>query len=391
MKLLRKNEKGGAGVVALLLVILILAVGTAVLVIMDNGSIGKSTNMDAVKITTDDKPKTEESSSEPEPVVTEEPVKEPEPETLKPAKSADYKEVNAKKITSKYCILVDADKNEIIAGSGYDTKIYPASLTKLLTLLVAVENVEDTKATFKFTDEILDPLIEQDASRVGFEPGEKVTIKDMLYGAILCSGADATSGLAITVAGSEKDFAAMMNEKAKELGMENTHFTNASGLYDKKHVTTCEDMAILMKAVLANKTCKKIISTETYTTSKTEEHPDGITIDSIVFHNIYSYGKDPDFEIGGGKTGYTDESGTLIATYLEYEGKTYIAVTAKALGQDEPVLDTEYLYHTYVVEPLKKANEKSDESKDESSDESKDESSDESKEEKSDDKDKKEE
>lgn len=363
MKKLHKNERGGAGVVALLLVILILAVGTAVLVVMDNGSIGKSTSMDAVKITTDDSVTiVDESSSDsaPDPEPEPEPVPE-EPVSRLPVQSADYKEVNAKKIDSKYCILVDAQTNEIIAGTGYDKKMYPASLTKLMTLLVAVENVEDTKATFKFTSEILDPLIEDDASRVGFEAGEKVSVKDMLYGAILSSGADATTGLALTVSDSEKDFAALMNEKAAELGMENTTFVNASGLYDKKHVSTCEDMAVLMEAILANKTCKKIISTEKYTTASTEEHPDGIEIYSIAFQNIYNYGQDPDFAISGAKTGYTDEAGTLLASYLEYEGKNYIAITAKAQTQDQAVLDTEYLYHTYVVEPAKKAAEKSDE------------------------------
>ena len=372
MRKITKNEKGGAGVIALMLVILILAVGTAVLVVVDNGSIGKSTSMEAVKITTDDSSsKTDDSSSgtddsqpEPEP--------EPEPQSLLPTLSDDYKEVNAKKIDSKYCVLVDADTNEIIAGTGYDKKIYPASLTKLMTLLVAVENIDDIKGTFKFTDKVIDPLIEQDASRVGFEAGEKVVIKDMLYGSILCSGADATSGLAITVSGTEKDFATLMNRKAEELGLESTHFMNASGLHDKNHISSCVDMAALMKAVLENKTCKKIISTERYTTGKTKQHPDGMEIYSYVFKNVYEFGKDPDFAIGGGKTGYTDEAGTLLASYLEYDGKTYIAVTAKALTQEQAVLDTEYLYHTYVVKPAKAAgdDEKADEEK---SDEEKDE------------------
>lgn len=376
MRKITKNEKGGAGVIALMLVILILAVGTAVLVVVDNGSIGKSTSMEAVKITTDDTSKpADDSSSAPDETPTE-PIEEPEPESLLPTLSENYKEVNAKKIASKYCVLVDADTNEIIAGTGYDKKMYPASLTKLMTLLVAAENIDDIKSTFKFTDKVIDPLIEADASRVGFEPGEKVQIKDMLYGAILCSGADATSGLAITVSGSEKDFATLMNRRAEELGLESTHFMNASGLHDKNHISSCLDMAAIMKAVLENKTCKKIISTEKYTTGKTKQHPDGMEIYSFVFKNIYEWGQDPDFAIGGGKTGYTDEAGTLLATYLEYDGKTYIAVTAKALTQAEAVLDTEYLYHTYVVKPAKKAadsDEKADDTKEETTEETKDE------------------
>lgn len=371
------NRKGGAGVIALMLVILILAVGTAVLVVVDNGSIGKSTSMEAVKITTDDtSSKTDDSSAAPDDSQPE-PDIEPEPQSLLPVQSADYKEVNAKKIDSKYCILIDADTNEIIAGTGYDKKIYPASLTKMMTLLCAVENVEDIKSTFKFTDKVIDPLIEQDASRVGFEAGEKVTVKDMLYGSMLSSGADATTGLAITVSGSEKDFATLMNRKAEELGLESTHFMNASGLHDKNHISSCLDMAALTKALVENKTCKKIMSTERYTTGKTKQHPDGMELYSIVFKNIYEYGKDPDFAIGGGKTGYTDEAGTLLASYLEYEGKTYIAVTAKALTQDQAVLDTEYLYHTYVVKPAKKAAESEDKAADKADEEKSDEETDE--------------
>lgn len=360
MRKITMNHKGGAGVIALMLVILILAVGTAVLVVVDNGSIGKSTSMEAVKITTNDSSsKTDDSSDAIDDSVAE-PEPEPEPESLLPTLSDNYKEVNAKKIDSKYCVLIDADTNQIIAGTGYDKKIYPASLTKLMTLLVSAENIDDIKSTFKFTNKIIEPLIEQDASRVGFENGEKVTIKDLLYGSILCSGADATTALAITVSGTEKDFATLMNRRAEELGLESTHFMNASGLHDKNHISSCLDMAALMKAVIENKTCKKIISTEKYTTGKTKLHPDGIEIQSFVFKNIYEFGKDPDFEIGGGKTGYTDEAGTLLASYLEYDGKTYIAVTAKALTQEQAVLDTEYLYHTYVVKPAKAAAEDSD-------------------------------
>ena len=358
----KSNERGGAGVIALMLVILILAVGTAVLVVVDNGSIGKSTNMEAVKITTDSSSKAEESS-----IAEPEPEPEPEPQSLLPVQSADYKEVNAKKIDSKYCVLIDADTNEIIAGTGYDTKMYPASLTKLMTLLVAVENTDDMKATYKFKSDVIDDLIAQDASRVGYAAGDKATVKDMLYGTILVSGADCTAGLSNLISGSEKEFAALMNRKAEELGLESTHFVNSSGLHNKNHISSCLDMAVIMKACLENKTCKKIVSTESYTTAETKSMPNGFELYSNAFKNIYEFGKDPDFEIGGGKTGYTDEAGTLLCTYLEYNGKTYIAVTAKALTQEQAVLDTEYLYHTYVVKPAKAA----DESKDDSSSEEK--------------------
>lgn len=166
-------------------------------------------------------------------------TQEPETEELMfesvkyPKVSKDYKEIDSPNVLSPYVALIDLNNNSVIAGKSYDARIFPASMTKVMTLIIAVENIENLDDTFSMTAEIIDPLVRESASRAGFEPGEIVTAKDMLYGLILPSGADASVGLATMVSGSEQNFVNLMNEKCAEIGLKNTHFTNTSGLYNE--------------------------------------------------------------------------------------------------------------------------------------------------------------
>ena len=138
-------------------------------------------------------------------------------------------------IYSKYAILLDVTNNQILADRNCEQKMYPASMTKLMSLLVAVENIKDFNDTYTITYELISPLIEQEAARAGFESGETVSITDLLYGMALPSGADATMAIVDYVSGNEETFVALMNQKAKALGMNHTHFVNATGLHDKDH------------------------------------------------------------------------------------------------------------------------------------------------------------
>ena len=143
--------------------------------------------------------------------------------------------------------LLDVENNCIIAGKNKDARIYPASMTKVMTLIVAVEHLQDLSQTFTMTADIVDPLFREGASRAGFEAGDTVNMEDMLYGLILPSGADAAVGLAIMTAGSEDNFAVLMNEKCEELGLQNTHFMNASGLHNENQYTTPVEMAMIVR------------------------------------------------------------------------------------------------------------------------------------------------
>ena len=179
-----------------------------------------------------------------------------EPETLLayPTAAENVTELTANNISSEHAVLLDVDNNTILAQRDPDARIYPASMTKIMTLLVAAEHIENMDDTFTMTYDIIAPLIDAEASRAGFEEGETVPLKDLMYGIALPSGADATTAIAIYLCGSEDEFVKLMNEKAEELGLENTHFTNASGLYDPNHYSTATDIAMLMSAVMENDT-----------------------------------------------------------------------------------------------------------------------------------------
>ena len=349
----RTNKKGGAAVVAVLIVIMLVAVGSAALVVTGRYTIQESKVSDAVvKIDNSSEEGSSDEMSEADDLssVAETPV------SNYPVQSAGYKDISIKGMSANTAILVDADTNEIVAGYNYEKKIYPASLTKILTLLVAAENIQDMDATYKFTSDDIDPLIEDNASRAGFEAGETVTMEDLLYSAILVSGADGTTGLANAVAGSEEKFVELMNAKIQELGLTGTNFVNASGLHNKNHYSTAIDIAVLTKAAMDNETCRKVLTTTSYTTSKTKQHKDGIELTSIIAQRIEGYYIDCDgdgnaddgISIEGGKTGFTDEAKYTLSTILDDNGHTYICVTTKSKDELKSVEDQIAIYEKYL-------------------------------------------
>ncbi len=251
-------------------------------------------------------------------------------------------------IDSKNIIMINCDTNKVVAARNEDERCYPASTTKIMTILTAVDYVEDYNKTFTFSYKITDPYHEQEATMAGFANGEAVNVTDMLYGAILPSGADATVGLAITIAGSEEEFVNLMNKKAGELGLKNTHFTNASGLYDKNHYTTPEDMAVIVRAAMDNELCRKVLSTYEYTTAATPQHPEGIALKSTLFSHMY--GTEPEgADILGGKTGFVNQSGYCIASFGHSDGGTnYVCVTLNGLSLWPTIYDQIDLYTRYA-------------------------------------------
>ncbi len=255
-------------------------------------------------------------------------------------------------LLSTNSILIDLNSHTIIAQKGGNSKIFPASMTKIMTLLVAVENAPSLDTLATVTKETVDYCYQEGASIAYFKANETVTIEDLLYGTILPSGADATMTLAQAIAGSEEGFVELMNQKALELGLTGTHFVNTSGLHDPNHYSTPHDIALILKAAMENNTCFRVLSAETYTTSITTQNPEGIKLSSIV-HNRLAYTEIQGLEIVGGKTGFTPEAGQCLATYAaSNDGKhEYILVTANAdpSKKMDPVKDAEYVYKTYVA------------------------------------------
>lgn len=256
--------------------------------------------------------------------------------------------LDTEEIKSPYVVLLDVTDNKVLAGRNAETRIYPASMTKVMTLIVAVENIEDLSRKFTMTSQIIDPVYLDQASIAGFAPGEEVTAKDLMYGLILPSGADSAVGLAQMVAGTEEEFVNLMNEKCVEMGLKNTHFTNTSGLHNADHYTTPVEQAMILEYAMENETCAEILSTYQYTTEATEKHPEGILLTSTMFGRMYG-DEVPGVIIKAGKTGYTQEALQCLVSYAESKDKKYVAVTAGASGRWDCIYDDFNLYGKYCV------------------------------------------
>lgn len=216
--------------------------------------------------------------------------------------------------------------------------MYPASMTKIMTTIVAIENLSDLNQEITVTNDMIANLYAQDATQAGFQPGETVQAIDLLYGVMLPSGADCCIALADTIAGSEEGFVELMNQKAEKLGLENTHFCNTTGLHADDHYSTAKDIAELLRYALKNSTFREIIESPYHSTPGTNVHPDGITFYSTMFKNL-SDTTVIDGKIMGGKTGFTSEAGCCLASFAEIDDIEYILVTAGAYQAGTPHID----------------------------------------------------
>ncbi len=257
-------------------------------------------------------------------------------------------EVTLESVISSNVILIDMSTDTIAAEKDAYTQISPASMTKILTILVAAELVEDWDATVEITQEMTDYAYVNDCSIVGFDVGEKFPVTDLFYGTILPSGADAAYALAVYTAGSHEAFVEKMNEKLEELGLSGTtHFTNCVGLYDEEHYSTVYDMAMILKAAVENDFCREVLTAHTYTTTATEEHPDGITISNWFLRRIED--KETGGEVLCAKTGFVNQSGNCAASYmLSDDGVPYICVTAGSSSSWRCIYDQVDIYNTYI-------------------------------------------
>lgn len=345
------NHSGNAALCAILIMIMLLAIGTAVLVV--TGRQGIEANMDMPE-------HTYFSSSEDESEAGEEPVVEEVKPTIEyPEKDFDFMKMELEGVTAKYSVLLDCENNKIYTGKSYSKKAYPASLTKIMTVIIALENCSDLNDVYKFTKEDVKSFADANASLAGFVAGEKVTIRDLLYGAMLPSGADATLGIANYIAGSEKDFVELMNAKVEEMGLKGTHFVNVSGLHDPEHYTTALDMALIVKYALDNDNIRdeflQIVGAEEYTTQASNKNPDGLYMSSIFFDRYEGFFIDrdadgyPDVQIAGGKTGFTDESGFSLASIYKLEdGSYFVCITIKSTTWAAATMDNVNITERYM-------------------------------------------
>lgn len=248
---------------------------------------------------------------------------------------------------SPCAVLADLESGAVLAENDGDKRIYPASLTKIMTELLAIESLPDLEEEITLPAEMFSMLLIKHASVAGFEPEETVRVKDLLYGILLPSGAECCIACADRIAGSEAAFAERMNEKAEQLGLTGTHFCNSTGLHEEDHYSTAQDMAKLLRYALQNETFREIFTCVRYTTAATDQHPEGLTFESTLFKELNT----PLVTGGtilGGKTGYTRQAGLCLASLAEIGGRSYILVTAKAEGSHDTeafhVLDAVNVY-----------------------------------------------
>lgn len=224
-------------------------------------------------------------------------------------------------IQSKNAILYNLTDNEILYEKNINEKIQIASLTKIMTALVTLENIDDINKQVIITKEDLKGLNELNLVTAGFTEGEVVTYKDLLYGLMLPSGADAANALKRNVS---NNFIELMNKKSNELNLSNTHFNNPIGLDDENNYSSLEDLLIIFKEALKNNEFKNIITTKEYTTT------DGkLTFKSTIQKNAKKYEIEVPY-IEGGKTGTTDGAGLCLASIAKDENIKLILITAGA-------------------------------------------------------------
>ena len=253
-------------------------------------------------------------------------------------------------VVSENVVFIDVEAGRILGQRGAQSRIPPASMTKILTVLVAAEHITDPDDTFEITQDIVDYSFVNRCSNAGFEVGEKVTINDLFYGTVLPSGGEAAVALAVYVSGSQEAFVELMNEKLEELGISaTTHFTNCVGIYDDDHYSTVYDMAVILKAAYDNSYCREVLGVRTYKTSVTEQHPEGIDLSNLFLRRIED--RDTHGEVLCAKTGYVDQSGNCAASLgIGNDGKRYICVTAHANDTWSCIRDHVALYQQFLPE-----------------------------------------
>lgn len=243
-------------------------------------------------------------------------------------------------LTAESAILMDATTGKILYEKNSRTKQYPASITKLMTLLLALEHgsLED-EITFSH-DAVFS--IEPGSAHIAIQEGEILTLEQVLYGIMLRSANECANAAAEYVDGSMEKFAEHMTARAKELGCENTNFVNANGLFDENHYTTAYDMALIAQELLKNETYRSMMSNTYYlippTNKQPEERPLHGQHQMLNENSLYYY--EP---AEGGKTGYTVEAQNTLVTYAKQGDTELIAVVLKCNGAQHYV-DTKTLF-----------------------------------------------
>lgn len=236
----------------------------------------------------------------------------------------DYSE--AKKLDidlySKEYLLIRLNDFKVLYASDNEKVIYPASLTKVLTMDSLLDICKDTNETSYLTSQQWNELIEENASLAGLIPDKDYSINELLYALILPSGGDAAVALNNYASNKGKDLIELMNNKCSELGLLNSHFTNETGLHDDNLYTTLDDYARIVIDTLKNTDAKQVLKTQNYIQDGTVKHSS--------LKDLFN--REDNIIVYGGKTGYTPEAGMNIMTLYEANNRSYLLILANAEG-----------------------------------------------------------
>ncbi len=262
-----------------------------------------------------------------------------------------YAVVDEEKIHSSNVGVYNIEEMSLIYGKNIDERISIASITKVMTAIVAVENVEDVYDSVKVDYNQISKWLYEDLSIAGIYDGQELTYYDLIATMLIPSGADSAIFIASSIFKNYNEFINKMNEKASELGMNSTHFSNPVGYDDENNYSTIEDVAIMMKYALENNTLKDILTMKKYTTSDNK-----LTVYSTLDSLAIKYGVQID-KIIGGKTGTTQNAGRCLASFSDDEGvPLLVIVVGSPLYSNMPynLIDTEYLYNIIQKEYSKR-------------------------------------
>ena len=235
------------------------------------------------------------------------------------------------KIYGKSGIVIDAKSGKILYAKKIDDRHYPASITKILTTLVAIENNKDLYEEVTFSSYAVNS-IEPGSTHIGIQAGEKIPLIDVLNAIMLESANEACNGAAEHTAGTTKKFVELMNKKAKELGCTGSHFVTTNGLHNDDHYVTARDMAKISKAALENETFRYVACKPNYYIVPTNKDKHGKELwnhHKMVKHTMYVYDG-----VEGGKTGYTTRAGGTLVTFAKRGDQELIVVDLCAHGYE---------------------------------------------------------
>lgn len=234
-------------------------------------------------------------------------------------------------IESEAGIVMDADSGAVLFGQNIHVQKAPASITKILTALVVIEN-SSLDDTVTFSHDAVYNVEDGSGNKNAIEEGDTLSVRDCLYLLLMRSSNQAANALAEHVGGSRDGFVKMMNEKTAELGCENSHFANPSGLNDDTQLTSVYDMALIASAAYKNDTLLTISKDKSYRLPATKNNPDGVTIQPEHKLLITTDTESPNYYpyAVAGKTGYTSVAGQTLVTYAIKDDRRQIAVTMKS-------------------------------------------------------------